>query len=238
MTYLLCTLVLQSKYPFPSEDIIGSGGPDYSYQNIRTAPPVVPYTQAVEHFDKGRKFFRNQTAYRIFADGHVENFDKTANATDVILYRKRGYLDNWWCYKHVPNVLNGQAQLAMDPESDPYREEDGSILFTPYTQADFLFMPTKYTDQFAKAAALHSKYEVHIEVAYSKIVDIITQKGTNVTARNVQLGTSWLGNYRDDYRFINRVLNEKRNYGFIHPYKIFRHGYEDWGKRFDMIHYS
>ena len=40
----------------------------------------------------------------------------------------------------------GQAELAKDPDGAIYREEDGSILFSPFLQVDFMFAPTKYAD--------------------------------------------------------------------------------------------
>ena len=121
----------------------------------------------------------------------------------------------------------------MDPGMAPYLEGDGSILYTPFTQSDFLYIPTKYAHDFEKAALLHAKYDVFLEVALSKIVDMIMQT-TDAKSRNVRICTSWLPKRGRD-KMINECKNYKKSIGFIHPWKILRQGYKRWAETYDML---
>ncbi len=125
----------------------------------------------------------------------------------------------------------------MDPESDPYRESDGSILFPPFAQADFMFVPTRYADEFEKAARLHAKYDIFLEVAYSKIIDMLVQK-TNATTRDLDLCTIWArvrGNDQFMHMCYDQAKDKNFKYGFIHPYKLFIHGYKQWASTYDWM---
>ena len=79
--------------------------------------------------------------------------------------------------------------MAKDPASAKYRQGDGSLLFPSYSQSDFLFVPTKYSGEFAEAASLHLKHGVFLECVIPKIPDIIHQQ-TNAEVRVVKLCTA------------------------------------------------
>lgn len=74
------------KYPFPHNEIIGSGD-GYSYMDIRHAPSMLPTSNRVfKYTNKVNDTLyieRNKMAYRVFSDGHIEDFDKTVNFTDL-----------------------------------------------------------------------------------------------------------------------------------------------------------
>ena len=187
--------------------------------------------------DRRTMIKRSKFSYRAFADGHFEDFNKTKNYTEWQDLKESGDLYNWANYYNDRHVLEFQSKLAMDPASDPYREADGSILYPPFTQSDFLFVPTRYTDIFEKAATLHAKHDIFLEVAVNKIVDIVVQE-TNATTRNVDLCTDWWRRRGKDLFMdlcYNRTKDGNFKYGFIHPFKLHFHGYEHWAKGYDKM---
>ena len=133
----------------------------------------------------------------------------------------------------MPYCGPAQINLAKDPESEPYREEDGSILFSSYVQADFAFVPTKYADEFARAARLHLKHKVFIECAYNTVVDMVRVK-TGATSRSVDLCTSWFARRGLD-KMINMCKGDDHKYGLYHPYKMGQVGYKSWAEMHDLL---
>lgn len=121
----------------------------------------------------------------------------------------------------------------MDPASQPYREEDGSILFSPYAQSDFLFVPTKYTDEFVNAAELHLNHGIWIENAYSTIVDMVRRK-TSGNSHAVNLCTDFTPTRGTEIAMAN-CLNSDKNYGFIHPYKLNNAGFKKWSQTYNLM---
>ena len=121
----------------------------------------------------------------------------------------------------------------MDTESKAFREDDGSVLFPPFVQADFLFVPTKYADAFANAAKLHLKHTVFLECAYNTVVGMTKMK-TNATSRSVDLCTTWFPR-RGDNRHMHDCKAGKNNYGFIHPWKLGAQGYSHWSETYDWL---
>ena len=107
--------------------------------------------------------------------------------------------------------------MAKDPDSSKYQEEDGSLLFPSYTQADFLLVPTKYSEHFAEAARLHLKHGIYLECSLPKIVDIIRQQ-TSAGVRVVKLCTAW-GRWRGKPE-MSRRCRPKGEAGIVHPMKI------------------
>jgi hypothetical protein len=106
----------------------------------------------------------------------------------------------------------------MDPRSEKYREPDGSILFPSYTQADFLYVPTKLADDFSGIAKLLLEHNIWIECNFGKIVDELQQRA-NGTVRVVPLCTSW-GKRRGTISMLKNCIQPKRHHGVYHPYKI------------------
>ena len=122
--------------------------------------------------------------------------------------------------------------MAKDPKSEPYREDDGSLLFYR-DQADFAYVPTKYTDEFVKAGQLFLDHGVFIECAYPNVVDMVKRK-TDAKVRVTDLCTSWRGD-RGKIMAMNKCRDNERNYGFIHPYKIIQRGFKSYSDVVDML---
>ena len=149
-------------YPFPTHDIILVGQEPllYQHQNIRTMK------------DKKQA---NTISYRIYPDGHLEDFLKTTTYSSIKELYHGVPLHSG---DNIPEKNCGLAQteLAKDPDSAIYREEDGSILFSPFLQVDFMFVPTKYADEFARAADLHLKHGIRVECAFSTVIDMVLRR--------------------------------------------------------------
>ena len=97
-------------------------------------------------------------------------------------------LQNWDMYRCGP-CMPGQQQLAMNEDSDRYREPDGSILFSAYTQADMLLVPVSVANEFVNANRLLTETGVYLECSSGTTVDMVRAK-TNVKARAIPLCTS------------------------------------------------
>ncbi len=161
----------------------------------------------------------NKFSYRILT---VFDFLKTqCHPTVVKLYRSLP-LEPWGLTTRG-YCSAAQQSLARDEESFPYHAEDGSLLSSSFTQSDFLFIPTKHPEEFAKLASLFLKYRVIHKCAWGTIVDMLRQK-QNATVRLTYLCTSWGPKRRGKRPLIERCMRDRVNYGVFHPYKI---GYEE-----------
>jgi hypothetical protein len=212
------TELSNGQYPFPADSFISN-----RFFHMRLATSKAKDVKLA-----------NKYSYRIFPDGHLENFSRTASFDSIEDMYHNLPLKQW------PVTMSsycglGQTELAKDPDSAIYREEDGSILFSRFLQSDALFVPTKYADEFARAAELHLKHKIWIECSVNTIVDMVQQR-TNATLKYVKLCTNWKSNERGTDQAIDRCLNQSHqggvHYGFVHPFKLGRHGY----KKFNMIH--
>jgi len=208
------TELSQGQYPFPTNDIIGNYRDqryDLSYADVRTIKDAE---------------LANQFSYRIFPNATVCAFNKTLCQPSVKkLYRSLplyqwGMTTKSYCGVH-------QQKLAQDEEIFPYHEDDGSLLFSSFTQSDFLHIPIKYADEFAKLASLFLKHEVIHECAWGTIIDMIRKK-FNATVRVTMLCTSWGPKRRGKKALIDRCIRDRVDYGVFHPYKI---GYTENGYR-------
>ena len=174
-----------------------------------------------------------KSSYRIFPDGHLEDFRKTKSFNSINELVDGVPLEKWDHYTQ-PFCGIGQTELAKDPDSARYREEDGSILFPPFAQADFMFVPTEHAEEFAMAAELHLKHGIWIECAFNTITDMVRRQ-TNVTVRSTHLCTEF-GEDRGTGIAIAKCRNDgERNYGFIHPYKIGGNGYKGYSRTYDIL---
>jgi len=90
------------------------------------------------------------------------------------MYSKNFLVD--WEHTTQDYCGGGQTELARDPASAIYREKDGSVLFSPRVQADFMFVPTKYAGHFARASELHLKHRIWIECAFGTVVDMVRRQ--------------------------------------------------------------
>jgi Protein of unknown function, DUF288. len=217
------TQLSNGQYPFPSDSFISN-----RFFHMRLA------TSEAKDMKLANKF-----SYRIFPDGHLEDFLKTASFHSIEDMYHNLPLKQW------PVTMSsccgqGQTELAKDPESAMYREKDGSILFSRFLQSDALFVPTKYADEFARAAELHLKHKIWIECSVNTVVDMVQQR-TNATLRYVKLCTNWKPDVRGTKEFIKRCIDRSSkddsgiHFGFIHPYKLGRHGYMEYDLAYEQL---
>ena len=111
-----------------------------------------------------------------------------------------------------------QAELGAK-----YREEVGSLLFPKYqyTQADFLFVPTRFSEEFAEAADLHLQHGVYLECAVPKIIDMVRQQSKGeAQVRVVELCTCRGGRRGRPALMINDICKPHGKFGIAHPVKI------------------
>ena len=205
------TELSQGRYPFPTNEIIGNYRDqryDMSYADVRNV--------SVED--------ANKFSYRIFPNSTVCAYNKTqCHPTVNDLYKKLplyhwGMTTKGYCSK-------AQQSLAQDKEMFPYHEADGSLLFSSFTQSDFIHIPIQYADEFSKLASLFLKHGVIHECAWGTIVDLIRKK-LKATVRLTMLCTSWGPKRRGKKGLIERCMRDRVDYGVFHPYKI---GYEENG---------
>jgi hypothetical protein len=195
----------QGVFPFPTESVIGNtlgkSFEDLSYKDPRVEPD-------------------EQTArfvYRIYPNGTYANHNGTE------LYTSKHQLESnlqSWGMRLRDACAPGQRRFAMDPRSEKYREPDGSILVPSYTQADFMYVPTKLADDFAGIAKLLLEHKIYLECNFGIIVDQLQQR-SNATVRVVPLCTSW-GGKRGKLPMLQKCIHgkPKKHYGVYHPYKM------------------
>jgi hypothetical protein len=161
-------------------------------------------------------------------------------------------MEPWlWNQKYcIPRL----AELARDPRAAPFRESNnGSILVPPWEPSDFLFVPTKFAEDFIEIASLFLEHRVFLECAVPTIVDMIRKR--QVVAHDVvetrNLCTSWDDQVRGTDAMISECLdndhdNDNENslagktqqtYGMFHPYKL-SHGMAPWDAMFDRVAYA
>ena len=206
-------------YPFPTHDIVFTGHPKlYQHQNVRT----------MKHKKKA-----NKMSYRIYPDGHLEDFLKTSTYGTIKELYDGVPLHNWDnTFQKYCGI--GQTELAKDPDSAVYREEDGSILFSPFSQADFMFVPTKYADEFARATDLHLKHGIWIECASSTVIDMVRRRA-DASVRSIRLCTGW-SDIRNTVNMIGSCATDKNlKYGFAHPFKLGAHGYKNFSLAYESM---
>ena len=217
------TELSQGKYPFPTNDIIGNYRDqryDLSYANIRTIEDVE---------------LANQFSYRIYPNATVCAFNKTLCQPSVKHLYRALPLYQWGMTRKAVCGENQQT-LAQDEEVFPYHEDDGSLLFSSFTQSDFLHMPLKYADEFANLASLFLKHKIIHECTWGTIIDMIRQN-FNATVRLTYLCTSWGPKRRGKKPLIERCMRDRVDYGVFHPYKIGykENGYQGYDWALDIV---
>jgi len=216
------TELSEGAYPFPADKIIATDDwnlPDpYRYIDIR----------------KHKKpYHANKCSYRIFPDGHLEDL-RNQNSYDSIQELNEGVRLNPWTHWTADYCGGGQTSLAKDPESARYREDDGSILFLPFVQADFMFVPTKYAHEFAMAAELHLKHRIWIECAFNTITDMVRRK-TDAKIRSTKLCSEWSESLRGTDKAIWKCGQGDNKYAFVHPFKTGTNGYKKFSKTYNKL---
>lgn len=209
------------RYPFPTHNFIATGRL-YLHANTPSSK-----------LGRNRKKTLKMNAYRIFPDGHFEDFFKKHKYSSFYDLKSGVPLGDWF-HRDKAWCIQGQVDLAKDPDSFRYRETDGSILFPPGAQADFFFVPTDYAEEFALAADLHLKHGIFIECAFNAIMHMVWMK-TNATVRSVGLCTEWSPKYRGTVSSLSECLDKSRitPFGFIHPFKICENGYKSYDYYYD-----
>ncbi len=220
------TELSQGRYPFPSNDIIGNNlqirSQDLSYVDVRTAAD---------------KEFASRMSYRIYPNGTVSDLNRTIYGESIhTLIKGIPNFYNNWSMLRKDDCLGGQLKMASDPDSDKYREQDGSLLFPSFTQADFLMVPTKYSDEFEEAARLHLKHGVYLECSIPKIVDMIRHRsGSKPGVRVTKLCTSWT-NKRGRPEMSKKCRSKRGRAGILHPFKISQ-GLQAYADEMDNIQF-
>jgi hypothetical protein len=222
----------QGMYPFPTNDIIANtklmDREEFSYGDPR---------EAVISNDDDVRYWAKSTCYRMYPNGTVSSFDNSLSFGSFRDLYSKVPLTQWGMYLQT-YCTGAQMELTKDPESARFLEQDGSMLFLSYTQADFLFVPTKYADLYAKAAELHSKNNVFLECAMSKIVDMVRQQANeNVNVRLVKLCTNFRA-HRGKPSMIpwcKTHNNQEQTFGIVHPIKMNSGGFKDVDRIMDEI---
>ena len=173
--------------------------------------------------------------YRMFKDGRFYYRKKMFPNLDTFFGSDVYKIDDTWV--HHTHALPEHLKLTKDTAMDKYRENDGSVLFPGRGRADIMYVPTKYTDAFAEAAALHGKYNVFLEVAVIKIIDMIF-RGSNYTVHELPICQSTSEKTSGTYIFFRGCIDDQRSYGFIHPFKLGKNTYVNWSTAYDMAQSS
>jgi hypothetical protein len=212
----------QGVFPFPTQSIIGNSlgraFKDPSYKD----PRVEPDEQASLY------------SYRIYPNGTYANHNGTGLFSSL---RDMDSKLERWPQRSRDVCAPGQRRFAMDPRSEKYREPDGSILFPSYTQADFLYVPTKLADDFSGIAKLLLEHNIWIECNFGKIVDELRHRA-NGTVRVVPLCTTSFKRRRGTRGTISMLKNcmqPKGHHGVYHPYKM-RGDVISYDAGFDAFH--
>ena len=222
------TELTQGVYPFPSSHILLTPsfvGKELKMNqfnlDVRNASARLPVEQVLA-----------EASYRMFSDGRVETIDKKRQFDSFAEMHSTVPLRKWPHYNH-PHCTGGQQELTRDPESLRYHEEDGSMLFLPFMQSDFMFVPLACVDEFTEAAELHLRHNIFIECAFPKVVDMVQRK-TNVAVRPLNLCTEWNNmTKRGSPEMIESCMSVSATFGLVHPFKMSA-GYKAYAEMFDM----
>ena len=221
------TELSKGQYPFPTDEIIVAN--QFSAEPGDLNPLVGGYgdirnLQSQAEIESASPYF-----YRIFPDGHFEDFMKT-NSYDTFQGLKEGVpLKNW---PYTENCVKAQLNLVKDSDSSIYSEDDGSIVFKQKGQSDWAFIPLKYADAFEHAASLLN-HNVFLECALPNIVNMM-RRNANAPVRELHLCTSW-GPSRGTKKFLKTCIENEYQYGVVHPFKLGSKGYQGYSEAFDAV---
>lgn len=180
---------------------------------------------------------RSQRSYKIYGNGSLfSTLERERSFSDFHVFQM--YMNSlkptWPQYKHC---LEGQLMVAKHPNSSRYRELDGSILFSPFVQADFLYVPVDVAKEFAHAARLHlQEPPVFLECSFATVVDMV-RRTTNVSVFTVDLCSKFKRGPRGTpYMIAECMRNNYQNltFGMYHPFKLSK-GKDLWHDMFDAI---
>ena len=217
---------------FPTKHIVGTeltlplNFGHTSYKNPRTAV-------------RGRDDLLLRRSYKIHGNGSLFSLlDSNQTFTDFEQFKKSLIRMAKW--PHYWRCLDGQLSVVKNSNSSKYREPDGSVLFSPFVQADFLYVPIQLAPEFAQAARLHlQKPPVFLECSVPTVVDMV-RRTTNASVTTLNLCSKFGSVHRGTPTMIVECIRDEtlgkdsRNVGVFHPYKLSR-GLEDWNDMFNAI---
>lgn len=231
------TEITQGIYPFPTDAIVLTPfnffgkGLDYQrgrliltpYNSSNEGLELNPYNldirAASKTFAKDELKKLKRLTYRMFPDGHVETIDKKESFDSFDAMDKSLNLSTSWPSYKKDYCSGNQMALTKDPNSTNYQDEDGSILFLPFSQSDFMFVPTTCANVFAEAARLFVEHRIFLECAFPTVVDIVQRK-TNISVRAISLCTDFRREFRGSPEFLETCLHSDQAVGMIHPVKL------------------
>jgi hypothetical protein len=176
------------------------------------------------------KALLSKFSFSILPDG---TFSKADGSVFKRVQQLVSTLEKWPRWKKEIKPL---VTFTRDPRSNKYKEEDGSFLVPPFGQADFLYVPFKYADQFIEVAELMLEARVFLEFAIPTIVQIL-RKVANASVKSLDLCTSWKRTRGLPAMIKECANNPRTNYGMYHPYKLSK-GWKSWSDMFDLATYS
>ena len=222
--------VVESNEQFPTDSVIGSVYPffPYSYQDPRNLVDAPDLSKY---------------SYSMKSDG----------STSISLNDRLPW-GNW------PLCTSGiESLMAMDdPVHRSFLEPDGSFVVPSPTQADFLFVPIQYAQEFHVAAQVMVRHLIFMECGFPIIVDHLVQQRKRrqqplqelkistsnsttvppppVNIRTIDLCTTWdpPGTRGTDIMYTNCKADIRHTYGMYHPFKL-SSGLQWWGDLFDTI---
>ena len=206
---------------FPSHEIIASTMSNYWWNDIRNVSGEVTKSLSASN-------------YWIDSNGILRSLDKEHSYKNLADMKEKAKVYDSWMHFDTWYCTRGRQELAKDPKSDKYRDEDGLILFPAARQADFLYVPIAYADEFIEAIELHLKHTIFLECAMSTVVDMVVHR-TNATVRSVLLCTDFSsGAIRRTSNVAEKCKKLTSSLGFIHPMKI-SNGYKNYSQMYDEI---
>lgn len=226
------TELSQECYPFPTHQIIGNtklmGKDEFSYADPRAINDST-YNALQD--------IANKVSYRMYPNGTCSNLDKTKFFDSFAeLYHGQPLMP--WNEYLRKRCAGGQQKLAMDSFANKYREDDTSIIFPSYTQADFLFVPTKFAEAYADAHQLIKTHGIWLECGLPSIVQMIRTQSKDVDVRIVQLCTNW-SRHRGKASMIKwckaHSTTARQEFGVLHPVKLSGQHYFQYSNMMDAI---
>jgi hypothetical protein len=205
----------QGRYPFPSEDIIGS-----------TLSDFFPLSY-LDHRRVEDKELLSRFSYNIHPDGNWSKADGTKFDSQWQLKKS---LKKWPFFQRCIGSL---TKASKDSRMEVYKQKDDTFLVPSPTQADMLYIPTALANDFAKAARIMLDSNVFLECAYPTIAQML-QISSNATIRTVSLCTNWRKSRGKETMVSDCLADHANEYGMYHPFKLSK-GFESWGRTFDTI---
>ena len=168
----------------------------------------------------------------MFSDGRVETIDKKRQFDPFTEMHSTVPLRKWPHYNH-PHCTGGQQEMTRDPESLKYHEEDGSMLFLPFMQSDFMFVPTACVDEIHRGCRTSSEAQHFHRVRVSQSCGHDSEKN-NVAVRPINLCTEWNNmTKRGSSEMIESCMSVSANFGLVHPFKMSA-GYKSYAEMLDI----